>query len=497
MISFSKLFLFVLLTSSSIYAIELGDSDENAINVRSWEDYKLSKPPEITENCEEDEMRAYSLIGDSQSLSEPNALCPAITQNCCGKMDQENIIALWRRDSKRIEYYTTYTLKVFRYILGHGKNFYKIAKSIAEDFKRKRPDNFQPVNMQVNANAPNQPQNANGTQANPNMPNEDGFVLNTNAYCANAAHDVLTTNFFHESSVEPFYQQLNHKAEYLHNVRASFYCMLCSVEGQSQISSWRIFSSASNVNYGPEFCKEIVAHTFQATYMLYTNYNNLISNFIKMLTCVQVPISRQNPNAGMGGGPNAQGGAVQPQAVSAASDYTSTNPPYQLSAGVEEMIKNPLGMSDWGSTYTCDWATGSGFAFFLKCEYYCEKFNMAKANPFYEYDAFKLRNLYDYLVQYEDIFPNGSDTNMFRDDVLTLKKELEELYPKLPYEGLFFISKDDRIDLAKYDSDFTRLSSFNPMALAEGHTLNFKYQSVSIFEIGLTLVIAAFMAIKF
>ena len=214
-----------------------------------------------------------------------------------------------------------------------------------------------------------------------------------------------------------------------------------------------------------------------------------------MLTCVQVPISRQNANAGQG--MNGGNQAVQPNAVSAATDYTSTDPPYPLTPSVVEMIDNPLGMSDWGSTYTCDWATGSGFAFFLKCEYFCQKFNMAKANPFYEYDAFKLRTLYEYLTQYEDIFPNGSDTNMFRDDVLTLKKELEELYPKLPYEGLFFISKDDRIDLAKYDSDFTRLSSFNPMALAEGHTLNFKYQSVSIFKLGFTLLIATFLVFKF
>lgn len=483
-IFFNNSFLFVLFACTFVVhsVDDLGDSDENAINVRTWEDYKQSKPPEIQENCEEDEMRAYSLIGDAQSLSEPNELCPAITQNCCGKMDQENIVALWRRDSKRIQYYTTYTLKVFRYILGHGKNFYKIARSISDDFKRKRPDNFQPINMQTNGD-----RNNSGTAQ--HGENSDGYVLNTNAYCNNAAHDVLTTNFFHESSVEPFYQQLNHKAEYLHNVRASFYCMMCSVEGQKQISSWRIFSSISNVNYGPEFCREIVAHTFQATFMLYKNYNNLLANIIKMLTCVQVPLDRQTQNTNLGGG-------SQPN-VASNNDYESTNPPYELSEGVLEMINNPLGMSDMGSTYACDWATGSGFAFFLKCEYYCQKFNMVKANAFFEYDAFKLRNLFDYIRQYEDIFPNGSTTNMFRDDVITLVKEITELYPKLPYEGLFFVSKDDRIDLAKYDSDFTRLSSFNPMSLAEGHQLDFKYASVSILRVGIYLVLAAFVALKF
>lgn len=482
----SKSFLFVLFCL--IFVVhsvdELGDSDENAINVRTWEDYKQSKPAEIQENCEEDEMRAYSLIGDSQSLSEPNEICPAITQNCCGKMDQENIVALWRRDSKRIQYYTTYTLKVLRYILGHGKNFYKIARSIVDDFKRKRPDNFQPVNMQTNGDR---------TTESTAAENSDGYVLNTNAYCNNAAHDVLTTNFFHESSVEPFYQQLNHKAEYLHNVRASFYCMMCSVEGQKQVSSWRLISSASNVNYGPEFCREIVAHTFQATFMLYNNYNLLISNIIKMLTCVQVPISNQAQNTNLGGG----GGSGGQPNVAANTDYESTDPPYELTEGVVEMIDNPLGMSDYGSTYTCDWATGSSFMFFTKCEYFCQKFNIVKANSFYEYDAFKLRNLFDYIRQYEDIFPNGSTTNMFRDDVITLTKEINELYPKLPYEGLFFVSKDNRIDLAKYDSDFTRFSSFNPMALAEGHKLDFHYASVSVFKVAFTFILTAFVTLKF
>ena len=469
--------LFLILSTYQLEAGELGDDDENAINVRTWEDYKQSKPAEIQQNCEEDEMRAYSLIGDSQSLSEPNEVCPAVKQNCCGKMDQENILALWRRDSKRIQYYTTYTLKVFRYILGNGKNFFKIAKKLADDYKRKTPNNFDPVQLQNNGNQPN---GQNGQE------DSDGFVLNTNKYCFDAAHDVLTTNFFHESSIEPFYQQLSHKAEYLHNVRASFYCMLCSVEGQGAISSWRIFSSISNVNYGPEFCREIVAHTFQATFMLYKNYNSLLSNIIKMLTCVQVPISQQSNNTNVGGG-------NQPN-VGSNTDYESTDPPYELSEGVIEMIDNPLGMSDWGGTSACDYATGSSTLFFTKCEYYCQKFNMVKANAFYEYDSFKLRNLFDYIIQYEPVFPNGWTINIFKDDVLTLKKELTELYPKLPYDGLFFVSKDNRIDLAKYDTDFTRMSSFNPMSLSEGHQLDFHYASEFIFK-GIVFLFASFFLI--
>ena len=465
-------FLCLTVFHYSVIANEnLGDEDENAINVRTWEDFKMSRPEEIVNNCELDEMRAYSLSGDATSLSEPNEICPAIKENCCGKKDQEAIVALWRRDSKRIQYHTTYTLKVFRYILGHGKNFYKLARKIAEDFKRKGPNSFAPITMQTNNNQ---------NQTNQVVPEDsDGYVLNTNQYCATAAHDVLTTNFFHESSVEPFYQQLNHKAEYLHNVRASFYCMLCSKEGQDAISSWRI--TWSDVNYGTDFCKEIVAHTFQATFMLYENYNTLLGNIIKMLTCIQVPMDNQTNNSNLGQGGNPNQGSNQ--------DYTSTEPPFPLSEGVLDMIKNPLGMSDFGSTYSCDLATGGSFMWFTLCEYYCQKFNIAKANAFFEYDTFRLRNLFDYLSQYEPVFPNGSVTNMFKDDTITLKKEISELYRKLPYEGLFFVSKDNRIDLAKYHTDFTRLGSYNPMADAVDHKLEFHYQSATNFMVGLILAI--------
>merc|ERR1712137_1318015 len=271
--------IFIFMASLAIITstVYTKDDHEDAINVRDWEDMKKTRPEEIQENCELDEMRAYSLVGDAESLNAPNELCPSVTENCCGEVDQENIVDLWREDSARIEKYTSYTLKILRYVLGNGENYYKIANAIAEDYKRKNEDDMKATQMQVNNEVEYEEETS------------EGFILNSNKYCFDAAEDVLTTNFFHKSSIEPFYHELNQKAEYLHNVRASFYCMLCSTEGQNAISSWRFIQSASNVNYGTEFCQEIVAQTFDATYTLYSNYNTLLGNIIKMLTCVQVP----------------------------------------------------------------------------------------------------------------------------------------------------------------------------------------------------------------
>lgn len=457
--SFPKFATLILISTFMIASINCNDDDSTAINVRDYQDLIDSRPEEIQENCELDEMAAYSLIGDAQTLGEPNELCPSVSQNCCGSVDQENIQNLWYKDSQRIQNYTTYNLKVLRYILGNGQNFFKIASRIADDYKRKTSENFQSVNMQTSGELEEEEESS-------------AYELNTNKYCFDAAEFVLTKNFFDKEVVEPFYHQLNQKAEYLHNVRASFYCMLCSVEGQTAISSWRLVQSASNVNYGTGFCKEIVAHTFQITLQLYDNYNEVLSNIIKLLTCVKVPDENRTENENAGANTNID--------YSDSVDYESEDPPYELSEAVEELIENPLGMSDYGSTYACDFATGDDTLWFTKCEYYCQKFNIAQASPFFEYDSFRFRNLFDYVRQYEPIFPEGADINVFNDDTISLKKEITELYSKLPYEGLFFISKSDRIDIAKYSSDFTRMSSFNPMELAEGHMLEFHYESSGV-----------------
>ena len=444
---FSKhtLFFFTIFLITLCSPVRSLDHDSQAINVRTWEDFKSSRPSEITDNCEEDEMRAYSLVADATSLSETNELCPAITKNCCGPIDQENIEALWEQDSLRMERYNQHNLKILRWVLGHGDNFHRLARIIADDYDALERDDD-------------------------SRQEHENISLKTNQYCYNAAKEVLTKNFFHESSVEPFYHQINEKAEYLHNIRASFYCMLCSVDGQTAISTWKISDSFNEINYGTDFCKEIVNHTFQPTYMLYDNYNLLLSNVIKMLTCV-FPGEEQELVED-----SSSTSFKKPKEVD--HDFESDQPPYDLDENEESLIENPLSMSDFGATITCDVGNDTAM-WFTACEYYCQKFNIAKATPFYDYDATQLYALFTYLEQYEHAMPNGADVNLFNDDVISLKKEIHELHPKIPYLGIFFISKDDSIDISKYGSDFTRLGSYNPMQDSDGHLLEFHYESVS------------------
>lgn len=479
------LFLFFVITlSSNIKTEETGDSDPNAINVRTWEDYKQARPAEIMENCQLDKMRAYSLLGDSQSLSEPNELCPAVQDNCCGKMDQENIKNLWRRDSKRIENYTTYNLKVFRYLLGNGENFYDIAKRIALNYKSRDPARMSVVQR----NDPNAQGNANGG-LNKDIPgdNEEGYNITLSKYCFDAAEKILKTNFFEKETIEPFYQMLSLKAEFLHNYRASFYCNMCSVSGQKSFSRWRLASALNNIESSPDFCREVVAHTFSATHTIYNSYNGLIRNIIKMLTCIQVPADKQTSNSNVNGG--------NQQIMPGNDNYESTDPPYEYSEALNGLINDPFGMGNWGGISTCQFSEGDSSFFFTKCENYCENLNMVKATPIMDYDAPRMRDMFDFVSQFEEVFPRGWTTNVFRDDVLTLKKEITELYFKLPYDGVFYITKNPDIDFSKFAIDFSRFSSFNPMALAEGHQLEFHYQSVEIAK-GILMILCALLLVN-
>lgn len=439
-------FYFILLISiSSFYC-------DDEINVMDYQDLIESRPEEIQDKCETDEMAAYSLIADAKSLSETNRLCPNIAENCCGEVDQENIEKLWERDSERIQKYTTHNLKILRYVLGYGEHYYKLARVIADDYKRKTAESKGLSHLQTSEEDASE------------------YVLRTNQYCFNAAEYVLSKSFSDQTAIEILYHNINQKAEFLHNVRATFYCSLCSVRGQQSFSTYRMISSASNINYSQDFCKTIVAHTLSTTYELYDNYSEYFSNVIKMMTCVEVPSEKESENEHLVGEKN----------FDSEDDFESKYPPYELSEGLQSIIKNPLGMSDFGSTEACNTVGLDSSVWFAPCEFYCQKFKIAKADSFFDYDADQLKIVFDYMKQYEPVLPDGADFNLFNDDMITLKKEIEELYFKIPYNGLFFISKNDSIDFSTFSTDFSRLESYNPMEEAEGHLLTFNYENVNL-----------------
>lgn len=88
----NNFYLFVFLTSyrCSIFRhnIDLDEDNPYIVETKSYEFYKNKRSEEIRKNCELDEMFAYHMVGDAESLGTPHDLCPSISGGqCCGDQD--------------------------------------------------------------------------------------------------------------------------------------------------------------------------------------------------------------------------------------------------------------------------------------------------------------------------------------------------------------------------------------------------------------------------
>lgn len=76
------------------------EDDPNKIESLSYDHYKAKG--EIAKKCQLDEMMAYTLRGDAESIGDSNELCPSIEGGqCCGSRDQHRIKQIWAKDRKR------------------------------------------------------------------------------------------------------------------------------------------------------------------------------------------------------------------------------------------------------------------------------------------------------------------------------------------------------------------------------------------------------------
>ncbi len=74
-----KLILVIsLFMVGSVIGYDRDDDDHSKINAHDYEYYQQQQDAGIANKCETDEMSAYGLKVDAQSLSSPNELCPNI-----------------------------------------------------------------------------------------------------------------------------------------------------------------------------------------------------------------------------------------------------------------------------------------------------------------------------------------------------------------------------------------------------------------------------------
>lgn len=462
--------IFNILVTLKTYQIET--DDPNRIEAHSYEYYQLKQDPSILENCELDEMMAYGLSGDAVSLNERNEICPNLSQNCCGKKDQARIWEYWYRDRKRQEYYHRSVLKMVKYFLGYGGEWYRIASAIIDDYKDKK----------YNMNNLGQ-KSTNNTDKNDRYEDYNyltkGLIVNANKYCKKAAKYIVTLNFNELPQVHTYYRMISEKTEFLENARRSFYCLLCSVEGQTAIGTWT-FRPFNNIRYDQKFCRSIVQHTFRINYELYNTYNDYISNLLKMLKCVTIP-DTTNPQADRTVSRNTSD-----------VNFRSTSPPRKLTREENKMIESPLKNDQWFRFEVCNKfdATGEG----LSCRFYCSQFNMAKPTASVDFDMYALERVYRTVSPYEKVF-RSSRINFFLDDMPKLKQDIIDNFVRSDRSKLFYKTIVQHIDFSKYDSNFWIGSgALDPMELARGTPLPMNYASARIF---MTMIVTIVMGIYY
>lgn len=89
----------------------------------------------------------------------------------------------------------------------------------------------------------------------------------------------------------------------------------------------------------------------------------------------------------------------------------------------QRLVENPLGI-EWTSFITlCDTFMGTILQW-LSCEYFCQKWNIAKASHIFDFDATALEKLQKFLKSYSPLFKTPGK-NIFRDDMVKLEVQLQ------------------------------------------------------------------------
>ena len=440
-------------------AADIESDNSNRIQAHSYEYYQVTRPDEIRENCHLDEMLAYGLSGDALSLGEKNEICPFITQNCCGKEDQSRIWDYWHRDRKRQEYHHRTVLLILKYIIGYGKHWRDLAEAINDNYK----DKLLAKKKDGKNTSQGQGDQTDQRDKKRRSRNYVEIPVDANRYCFEASQYMLKLDFDTREKAQTYYSLINKKTEFLENARRSFYCVLCSVEGQEAIDTWPL-GFTNNFKFSKDFCNSMVRHAFRATYELYNTYNEYIRNILKMLQCTTNEGTNNERNTG----------------GSSNSDFTKNRPPKDLDRVERDLIENPLNNVSSFRFETCNF-TDKYFNTAL-CLFFCGKFHMAKPTTVLDLDIERLHAVYERLLPYESTLIR-SDVNFFNHDSARLKMDIEDNFRLRDRSNRFFKTIVQHIDIANYITNFWLGTGIDPMEVARGNMLPMNYKSAQLLAV--------------
>jgi hypothetical protein len=474
---FSSL-LIACLSISTVLTGELDEQDFSHIQTRSFDYYTEKHNKGIMGKCAVNEMAAYQLSADADSLSEPNSICPQMASNCCGKETQERIKVLWEKDVEHQAAYHGAHLKIHKYILGNGKNYEILANDIIKASHK--------IRKSRNLNQPNQAANANLIDQ-----SSDQYNFEYHRKCENTAKKFVRLNYINREKAKGMYEGLTRRAEFMQNARAGFYCMLCHGNEGDGIYTMRLFIK-SRIYFDKTFCQMIFKETFPAIYNIKRGYNQYIKYLLKMLTCIK-PKNAINSDArnnqSRGTNPNLNTVDVHTPLYEMLN-YKNRNPYAHLDKDDREMFKNPLKTSHAFAIEACYNVDPESVFFRLRCSSFCQRFKMTKRSKYLDGDVKTLYIIFKRLEKSEFalVAPNNG---IFDEDIPAIKGDIELKNKFIRNYITFYRPLNSLHDISRFKTVFSWfIKGVNPMEMAKGSDLFFKYKSACLLN---TVVLIAFV----
>lgn len=459
------IFLIIVSMKQGLFDIDQENDDIDYIEAKSHQYYLRTHNNKITKKCAINEMVSYGLEGDAEDLSSPNEICPNLPNgNCCGKNDIEHIKAYWKADTYHQGYYHAAYLKMHRYILGFAKQYSYIAFQIMEKAKI----------WTLEGKLKNK--KLYGSIEDEDNHGEYNYRITYHPMCVESAEKFIHMDFVDKKKAQVFYAEQNRRIQYLQNARRGFYCMLCDAKAKKYILTRRYNPLPKSIKYSRDFCQLSYNWMFTSVYMVDRAYNPFLKHLFRLLSCVK-PLEKDSSQN------NVPGVVEDNESFNPLSLQLNlkTHEPYsKLPKELKKMFKNPLNLKRKGWLDNCYNSDPQGFWFPINCYYFCDNFNMIKAQSTMDGDIDANKVVYDLLQQYEFALKSPTE-NIFNDDVFQLKQHIELAYYKLGGNYYFYRALNPEIDFADYKTDFSIwYKGVNPFAISEGSSLEFIYSGISI-----------------
>lgn len=456
------------------------------IQNRDFEEYRLKASEEMIKKCMKPELAAYGLEGDAISLNEPNELCPGVKSNCCGKKDIAQIKKYWIDDDRHMQTYQTIVLYVFKYIIGYWNQYSFIAAEVILQYQIM--NNIDPLTLKKRKTAAGTQNQQKGDDLEKNAAFPEGdfksrfktffgpknFKVSNNEYCYKAALKMMKLDYVNVAKAEHFYELLNKRVMFFMNARRGFYCTLCSADSKPFIRTKNFFTQLFGFNtilYDKQFCQLIYSWTFETNYQIYKNVNPFLEYTNKMLACVEPLTASQKQQM-----EKREGRIIT-------YDWNSKNPIKNEHKDVKSLFDNPLNIKSTIQMELCFGSDPEGVFFMIKCEFYCNLFELAGPDPTIDSDVDALMRVYKHLRSYE--FALYSNTmSVFDVDVFKLVNDIDINYKLLGGRKNFYRTLQPNIDFSKYLGLFGIVNEgINPLKDADLSTLTFKFKNDGIMQV--------------